>query len=104
LPIKIRGGDAYGYFVFGPKIALGNIRYGLLFTDRFSWMTCIYPLQNLTMDIPRQLNAFFAHLGMLPKWLISDFDTKLIDGKARDYLNSLHIHVNAAPAHRQGKN
>jgi hypothetical protein len=35
----------------------------------------------MTTDIPRQLNAFFAHLGMLPKQLISDFDTKLIGGK-----------------------
>jgi hypothetical protein len=36
--------------------------------------------------------------------LISDFDTKLIGGRAREYLNSLKIHVNAAPANRQDKN
>ena len=37
--------------VFGPDVSLGNIHYGLLFTDRFSRMTYRYPLQNLTMDI-----------------------------------------------------
>jgi hypothetical protein len=40
--------------VFGPDISLGNIHYGLLFTDRFSRMTYIYPLQNLTVDIKKQ--------------------------------------------------
>jgi hypothetical protein len=50
------------------------------------------------------MEAFFAHLGFYPKRLISDFDTKLIGGKAREYLNSLKIHVNAAPAYRQDKN
>jgi len=90
--------------VFGPDVSLGNIHYGLLFTDRYSRMTYIYPLQNLTTDIRKQLEAFFAHLGFTPKRLVTDFDTKLIGGKARDYLNSLLIHVNAAPTHRQDKN
>jgi hypothetical protein len=36
--------------------------------------------------------------------LISDFDLKLIGGRAREYLNSLLIHVNSAPASRQDKN
>jgi len=67
-------------------------------------MTYVYPLQNLTTDIPRQLEAFFAHIGRYPSRLISDFDLKLIGGKAREFLNSLLIHVNAAPAHRQDKN
>jgi hypothetical protein len=50
------------------------------------------------------MEAFFAHLGVLPKRLISDFDTKLIGGKAGDYLNRLKIHASAAPAHCQDKN
>jgi len=90
--------------VFGPEVALANVHYGLLFTDRFSRMTSLYPLQNLTSDIPKQLDAFFAHLGFLPKRLISDFDLKLTGGKSRDHLNQLHIHVNAAPAYRQDRN
>lgn len=90
--------------VFGPEVSLGNVHYGLLFSDRYSRMSYIYPLRNLTADICKQLEAFFAHLGTTPKRLISDFDMKLIGGKAREYLNSLKIHVNAAPAHRQDKN
>jgi hypothetical protein len=43
-------------------------------------------------------------LGTLPKRLISGFHTKMIGGKAREYLNSLKIHVNTAPANHQDKN
>jgi hypothetical protein len=67
-------------------------------------MSYIYPLWNLTTDISRQLEAFFAHLGSAPTRLITDFGLKLIGGKARDYLNGLLIHVNAAPSSRQDKN
>ena len=90
--------------VFGPEISIGNIHYGLLFTDRFSRMTYLYPLQNLTTDIKKKMETFFAHIGCVPKRLVSDFDTKLIGGQAREYLNSLLIHVNAAPSNRQDKN
>ena len=67
-------------------------------------MSYLYPLQNLTSDIPKQLQAFFGHVDSPPTRLIADFDLELIGGKAREYLNSLLIHVNAAPAHRQDKN
>lgn len=90
--------------VFGPDIAVGNIHYRLLFCDRFSRMTYIYPLKNLTSDIITQLEAFFAHLGLTPKRLITHFDTKLIGGKAWSYLNHLKIHVNAAPSNHQNPN
>jgi hypothetical protein len=90
--------------VFGPELSIGNVHYGIIFTDRYSRMTYLYPLSNLSTDIPKQLQAFFAHLGMVPKRLITDFDLKLIGGKAREYLNSLLTHVNAAPAYRQDKN
>jgi hypothetical protein len=89
--------------VFRPDIALENVHYGLLFTDRFSRMTYIYPLKILTSDIRKQLEAFFAHLGFLPKYLRTDFDTKLIGGKAREYLDSPLIHINTAPAYRQDR-
>jgi hypothetical protein len=72
--------------------------------DKYSRKTFIYPLHNLTSDIPQQLQFFYAHIGMVPKHLITDFDLKLIGGKARDYLNSLLIHVNAAPSYHQDKN
>jgi hypothetical protein len=43
-------------------------------------------------------------LGFTPKCLIKDFNTKLIGGRAREYLTSLIIHINAAPAYCQDKN
>jgi hypothetical protein len=61
--------------VFEPSISLGNVHNGLLFTDRYSRMTYIYPLQNLSTDIRKQLEAFFAHLGFTARRLITDFDT-----------------------------
>lgn len=39
--------------VFGPDVSIGNIHYGLMFTDRLSHMTYIYPSQNLTWDIKK---------------------------------------------------
>lgn len=90
--------------IFGPEVSVGNIHYGMIFTDRYSRMTYIYPLHNLSSDIPKQLQSFFAHIGCVPKRLISDFDLKLIGGSSRDYLNSLLVHVNAAPSYRQDKN
>jgi hypothetical protein len=90
--------------VFGPEVAIGNFHYGLLFADQFSRMNYLYPLQNLTSDIKKQIEAFFAHIEFPPHCLISDFDLKLIGGKAREYLNSLLIHVNAAPANCQDRN
>jgi len=90
--------------VFGPEISIGNIHYGLLCVDRYSRMSYVYPLQNLTGDIQKQLECFFSHIGLVPKRIVSDFDLKLVGGKAREYLNSLLVHVNAAPSCRQDKN
>jgi len=57
--------------VFGTDVSIGNIHYGLLFTDRYSRMTYIYPLQNLSSDIKKQLDAFIAHLGFYPSgWFL----------------------------------
>jgi hypothetical protein len=56
--------------VFGPEISVGNIHYGLLFVDCFSRMSYLYPLQNSTTDIKKQLQSFFAHLGFIPCRLI----------------------------------
>jgi hypothetical protein len=46
--------------IFGPEVVLANVHYGLLFTDCFSRMTYIFPLQNLNADIIKQLDHFFA--------------------------------------------
>jgi hypothetical protein len=53
--------------VFGPKVALANVHYGIIFTDRFSRMTYMFPLQNLNQDIIKQLDNFFAQVGFVPR-------------------------------------
>jgi hypothetical protein len=63
-----------------------------------------YDLQTDSADIKKQMEAFFAHIGCVPQRIISDFDMKLIGGKAREFLNSLLVHVNAAPSYCQDKN
>lgn len=65
-------------------------------------MTYLYPLQNLQSD--NSMATFFSHLGVIPHCLISDFDLKLIGGRARVYLNSLLVHMNATPTYCQDKN
>jgi len=44
--------------VFGPKVALANVHYGLIFTDRFSWMTYIFPLRILIRILSNNLIIF----------------------------------------------
>jgi len=90
--------------VFGPEVSVGNVHYGLICMDQHSQMTYIYPLRDLTTDIQKQLESFFSHIGMVPKRIITEFDLKLIGGKAREYLNSMLVHVNAALSYRQDKN
>jgi hypothetical protein len=105
VPRPLQFGDVIHLdIVFGPEVSVGNLHYALICADRFSRMTYIYPLQNLTTDIRKQVESFFSHLGIIPRWIITDFDLKLIGGKAREYFNSMLIHVNAAPPYRQDKN
>jgi hypothetical protein len=89
--------------VFGPEVALINIHYGLLFTDRFSRMTYLYPLHNLTSDIQKQMDIFFLYW-KTPTRLVTNVYINFIGGKSREYLNSILIHINAVPSHLQDKN
>jgi hypothetical protein len=46
--------------VFCAGVSIGNVHYVLLFTDRFSRMTYIYPLHNLTCDIKKTNGGFLC--------------------------------------------
>jgi hypothetical protein len=76
------GGVIHLDIMFGPSVSIGNVHHVLLCVDCFSRMSYLYPLQNLTSDIQKQLELFFAHIGIIPKCIISNFDTKLVGGKA----------------------
>jgi hypothetical protein len=73
--------------VFGPEVSIGNVHYSLMFTDRFSRMTWIYPMHNLTSDSIKQLDTFFAHLGIgTPSYTNPDIYTvALKDGSISEY-------------------
>ena len=69
--------------VFGDCLGLGGFRYALLLVDvatRYCW---VYGMQALTSnEIISCLEQFAAAAGSNPKCFHSDFDKKLIGGKA----------------------
>jgi hypothetical protein len=69
--------------VFGDCLALGGFRYALVLVDvatRYCW---VFGMQALTSnEIISALNSFTSFVGMVPKTFHSDFDQKLIGGKA----------------------
>jgi hypothetical protein len=71
--------------VFGLEVSIGNIHYGLPCVDHFVRMTFVYPLHNLTPDIPKQMETFLAHFGMVPECHIFDFDMKMIGSRAHAF-------------------
>jgi hypothetical protein len=88
VPRPTNFGDVFHLDIILAQKFRSDVHSGLICVDRYSRMTYIYPLKNLTTDIQKQLELFFSHLGLLPCRIITDFDLKLIGGKAREYLNS----------------
>jgi hypothetical protein len=85
---------------FGDVIHMDIVFWSSYFCGKHALWSLIHgllQLHDLYLPCPKSL-------GFSPKRLIRDFDTKLIGGNAREFLNSLSIHVNAAPAYRQDKN
>lgn len=91
--------------VFGDSVGLHGFRYALLIVDvatRYSW---IYGLTSLTGNaIVDALIKFHVEAGSLPRRFHSDFDKKLIGGKALRYILSNKSNIIAAPAGRQSSN
>jgi len=85
---------------FGDVIHMDIVFWSSYFCGKHALWSLIHgllQLHDLYLPCPKSLD-------FSPKRLIRDFDTKLIGGNAREFLNSLSIHVNAAPAYRQDKN
>jgi transposase InsO family protein len=91
--------------VFGDCIALDGFRYALVIVDvatRYCW---VYGMQALTSnEIISSLNSFTSIAGMVPKLFHSDFDQKLIGGKARKWILESGSRIIAAPSNRQSSN
>ncbi|KAL7459292.1 hypothetical protein ACHAWC_010958 [Mediolabrus comicus] len=91
--------------VFGDSVGLHGFRYALLIVDvatRYCW---IYGLTSLTgTAIVDALIKFQVEAGSLPRRFHTDFDKKLIGGKALRYILSNKSNIIAAPAGRQSSN
>jgi hypothetical protein len=91
--------------VFGDCLSLGGFRYALLLVDvatRYSW---IFGMQTLTSnEIIQCFEDFKVDAGSVPKVFHSDFDQKLIGGKALRWLKQESCRVIAAPSNRQSSN
>ena len=91
--------------IFGDCVGLGGFRYAILLVDvatRYSWM---YGIKTLTSyQIIATFEAFRADAGKLPKKFHSDFDRKLIGGKALKWILENKSKIIAAPAGRQSSN
>jgi hypothetical protein len=91
--------------VFGDCLALGGYRYALVLVDvatRYCW---VFGMQALTSnEIISALNSFTSLAGMVPRCFHSDFDQKLIGGKARKWILESGSGIIAAPSNRQSSN
>jgi hypothetical protein len=91
--------------IFGDCVALGGYRYALILVDvstRNCWM---YGLSSLTSNhIIAALEAFRSDANGIPKKFHSDFDKKLIGGKALKWINANNSKIIAANAGRQSSN
>ena len=85
--------------VYGDSVGLHGYRYALLIVDvatRYSW---IYGLTSLAGgSIVDALEMFRAEAGRLPRRFHSDFDKKLIGGKALRYILQNNSRIIAANA------
>jgi hypothetical protein len=91
--------------VFGDCVALGGYRYALILVDVATRFTWVFGLTSLSsMDIIVALLAFRAAAGGLPKCFHSDFDKKLMGGRALRWILDNNINIKAAPARRQSSN
>lgn len=91
---------------FGPRTAIGGIKYTLYFVERATRTQRIYPLANLKTSLLEGFQKFCRDCGStIPTTIIyTDFDPKLIHGKVSDFLLSEKMRIMAAPPERQHQN
>jgi deoxyuridine 5'-triphosphate nucleotidohydrolase len=89
---------------FGPCAAIGGIKYTLLMVDKATRYKLVYGLKNLTTSLLQAMQQFVMDAGTKPKLLRTDFDTKIIGGRVKTYLNEQQIPIQASPPYRQHQN
>eukprot|EP00956_Cyclotella_meneghiniana_P026201 scaffold56081_cov49-Cyclotella_meneghiniana.AAC.1 len=91
--------------VFGDCLGLGGYRYALLLVDVATRYTWVYGMQALTSnEIISCFEQFVSAAGATPKCFHSDFDKKLIGGKALRWIQEHKSRIIASPSQRQSSN
>ena len=89
---------------FGPTTAIGGIKYCLLLVDSHSRLKLTYGLKNLNSSLISALKRFIIDAQAPIGEIRTDFDTKLIHGDVRTFLDSSKIKILASPPYRQHQN
>ena len=90
---------------FGDGVAVGGIRYALVFADRATRYTWVFSLKSLHhSEILSAFKHFRAEAGRLAVCFRCDCDEKLFGSFIKDYLLSNDSNIKAAPAGRQSAN
>jgi hypothetical protein len=91
---------------YGDTKSVGNgASHCLIFVDRATCYTWIYPLKSLHHDsIKDAISQWKLDAGKLPQRLYTDFDPKLLDGPTGSFLKDNNVIVRGAPSGRQNQN
>ena len=90
--------------IFGSRVAIRGVKYGLFLIDKATRQKYIYPLRDLKDDILTQIQQFCADIGFVPRRFISDCDNKLMGKAIREWLSKQNSIVHHAPGGRQSMN
>jgi hypothetical protein len=105
LPIPQHVGDVWHLDIgYGPKTAIGGIKYTLLAVDRHSRYKLVYGLKNLRGSLLQAMKMFLRDCGLNPKLLRTDFDRKIMGGEVAKHLLDQNIPIQSSPPYRQHQN
>lgn len=86
--------------------SIGNgASYFIIFIDRATRYTWIYPLRSLHHDsIKGALAQWKVDAGSFPKHLYTDFDPKILDGPTGSFLHDNNVILRGVPSGHQNQN
>ena len=90
---------------FGDCVSHGGYKYVILFVDRATRETFIYGVSTLSSsNLIKVFQRFFSDAKGVPKRILTDFESKILNGPTGTYLQEATITVEAAPPKRQHQN
>jgi deoxyuridine 5'-triphosphate nucleotidohydrolase len=89
---------------YGPRSAIGGVKYTLMAVDRHSRYKLVYGLKNLRSSLLKAMKQFLRDCGPKPKLLRTDFDHKIMGGDVAELLLQNNIPIQASPPYRQHQN